>query len=386
MLIFGASRYGELPYGWDNAQPQPPVVTPAPYGAVPYGQAPSQLLPSYSLSLSGLASHYAGFSAAAAGVRRQAPFECVAVGAHAYLVSWSGNSAGLARSGLLQFSAQSHGQCTVVARFEVASVGLHDRYGSFYGARAGQYTLSPQVWLCTAAGSHTQGYDAYGQKAAGQHRFLLAYAQPFAGLGRIADLSLDRFELYRAIDGAAFDWGTPWATFSALPHTTPTLTPGHNYAFVLRRRNRYNLVSRNLDTWTVSVAAGGDATLALPAAPSSIAAAPAAGGAVRVTAEYALAADPNPADVWHVYLAVGADPDPVTATPVIIAMGAGPLERLDYTSGPYSDAQDVRVLVRTAYTGAESANADVYSVLTETDGPPAPSGLVLFGRVAAQRQ
>ena len=70
-----------------------------------------------------------------------------------------------------------------------------------------------------------------------------------SGLYRIADDTLERYELFRGVDEEPDLDGEPYETFTELPHITDA-SPSAETFFVLRKRNKFNLSSLNLQSWS----------------------------------------------------------------------------------------------------------------------------------------
>lgn len=217
----------------------------------------------------------------------------------------------------------------------------------------------------------------------------LAVAAAAAGLYRAYDDALNRYELHQG-DGADPDLtGSPFETFTTLPHTTAAVDPDTDHRFVLRRRNRFDLVSLNVPAIPIDLSVG-EQLPDRPSAPFDVALAPAAGGTVRVTARYAYNADGAArADTWLIFLTTdGNDPDVGTTTPVEVTIRrADGIAKLSYTTAAQANGTVVKAIVRVAREGTESANVDVYSATAETGGPLAPAaGGAFFGDTAEQHQ
>jgi len=237
------------------------------------------------------------------------------------------------------------GQIQTIADEDAAPIGIT------FGASA-SFDLNPGesigLWL-------RRTISAGATAAARKENLLVAavsdhartYTLDLRGNYRIEDTTIELYELYRG-DGVAPDLtAPPWETFAALPHTTAALTAGHDWYFVLRKRNRHNLVSQNLVSTVISLSGGG-AQNTYPSNPSFEAAA-AAGGTIRVTAAYEYLPDgANAANVWVVWLKNGADPVPGVDTPTYVEgmVRANGMALLDYTSSAFGHGSDVHVLVR----------------------------------------
>jgi len=208
---------------------------------------------------------------------------------------------------------------------------------------------------------------------------------------RIANDALAVYELYRGVDAAPDLGGSPWETFASLPHTTAALDVSHTYRFVLRLRNRYKLVTQNIDEWSVTLDAGGNQVATPPSAPQEITLVPAAAGAVRVRANYYYLEDgSDAADTFLIYLrSDGTNPDPSVDTPTTIAMvKADGIAKLNWTSGTFAHGTTIKVIVRSRRTGTpniDSTNLDIYTTTASTAGPAAPERATThIGAVAEQ--
>lgn len=218
------------------------------------------------------------------------------------------------------------------------------------------------------------------------------YTLTLRGRARMADTSLDRYELYRGVDADADLAGTPWETFSSLPHTTAALAVGHTYNFVLRKRNVHNLVSQNVQASSIVIDAGGD-EVNYPSAPSSQSLEQAAAGAGRVQAAYDYLQDAEGirGDTWAVWLTssgVAPDPDVDPATyeePIIFSDG---MAKLDYMSGTFAHGTTLKAIVRVRRSGTpdvDSQNSSILTISSDAIGPSAPAGSGTFlGQSARQ--
>ncbi len=211
------------------------------------------------------------------------------------------------------------------------------------------------------------------------------------GLFRMADNDLDRYELFQGVDADPDLAGAPWETFASLPHTTAGLATGHEYRFVLRKRNAYNLSSQNIKTWSVVVDGSGD-PLDRPAAPEWTLAQ--ASGAARFTAVYDYLRDAEDvrATHWAIWITdTGTPPDPDTdpadyEIPMTFSDGRA---KLDYTeAAPHSHGASLKAIVRARREGTpdvDSDNADQQTLTADTMGPAAPVGSAFFGGAEEQR-
>lgn len=156
-----------------------------------------------------------------------------------------------------------------------------------------------------------------------------------ADLHRVADDDLDRYEVFHTedtvepddpdIDGTAFD------TFASLPYTTPTLAYPAIHKFILCKRNRWGLLSRNLTVWRVELDAEGQIVQVKPGAPFEVTLEAAGGGTFKVTAKYLYLVDgENAADKWLVYLKTDA------TNPLVVQIAqdtAGMVDLIAYDNG-----------------------------------------------------
>ena len=213
------------------------------------------------------------------------------------------------------------------------------------------------------------------------------------GKYRIADDTIEGYELYRGVDSEPDLTGTPWATFTELPYESEELDAGHTYYFVTRFRNKYNLVSQNITIEKFEIDAEGNEVQPLPDAPANISITPAAAGKAIVEAQYLF--DPDDiyaATKWIIYFTDdGSDPDPDVDNPTVVTMSKNSTgsARLRWTS-PAADNEDtLKVIVRVRRTDDEtdydSTNTDIYSAAASTEGPQKVSAKALIGRTAESK-
>lgn len=218
-----------------------------------------------------------------------------------------------------------------------------------------------------------------------------SYDYLLRGLFRMAETALERYELFRGVDADPDLTGSPWQTFSSLPYTTPALTVGHTYRFVLRKRNVHNLSSQNV-AQTELVINGSGAEVLYPSAPE-FTLAQAAAGAARLTAAYDYLADAAAARAthWAVWITdTGVAPDPSVDPPtytvaMVLADGAA---KLDYTDGGHAHGATLKAIVRArrdASPDVDSQNATVQTVTADANGPAAPTGNAAFLGGAAEQ-
>lgn len=214
-------------------------------------------------------------------------------------------------------------------------------------------------------------------------------------LHRVIDDAQAQYELYRGTAEAEPDFdAAAFETFTSLPHTTAALAYPAIYKFVLRQRNKYGLLSRNIRSWRLELDGSGNQVTTPPSDPFDETLEAAAAGKVRVTAQYDYTADgaATEADTFLVYLTTGGgNPDPSVDTPTEVTMvKADGIAHLDYTSGAYSNGTIVKALVRVRQQGTpdvDSTNVNNLGPVTaSTAGPAAPEGAPFHGAVAEDVQ
>jgi hypothetical protein len=211
------------------------------------------------------------------------------------------------------------------------------------------------------------------------------------GAFRVFDLALEEYLLYRGVDGAPDLEGAAWETFASLPHTTAALAAGHEYQFILRRRNRYGLLSLNRAVTSIELDGGGALVAQPPSDPQRIGSSADAAGTVMIDADYEYDADgTSQADAWLIYLTSnGADPVIGVTVPIEVAMvKADGLAKLRYSAGPYLEGAVIKAIVRTRRNGTpdvDSAGTTIYSATATLLGPAAPASGGAFLGTAAQQ-
>lgn len=208
------------------------------------------------------------------------------------------------------------------------------------------------------------------------------------GLYRIADEQLERYELYRGENAKPDLNGEPYETFTELPHITDGGVSMVLY-LVLRRRNKFDLDSRNIKSWKIKLDADGKIVLPNPEAPRNISIVPAASAKGYVEAEYLYDDDDeNAATHWAIYFTDnGIDPDPEIDEPTVIAMyKANGMALLRWTSPAADNNNILKVLVKTRLVSGgnnyDSENTDIYSCTASDEGPEMPVGRAFLGHAA----
>jgi len=148
------------------------------------------------------------------------------------------------------------------------------------------------------------------------------------------------------------------------------------YRFVLRKRNKYNLVSQNTEQFRIRLDDDGNEIEPAPTAPSNIQIEPAPAGLALVTAQYFYDTDDSyQADQWLIYYTSdGADPDPETDAPFVVDMKKlNGIAALNWTSPFGGDGLTLKALVRSRRSGTpynyDSENTEIVSCIGSTAGP-----------------
>jgi len=220
--------------------------------------------------------------------------------------------------------------------------------------------------------------------------FLAARAGEMKGIHRVANDADERYELYRGV-GAEPDPDTeaPWETFASLPHETAALDEWEFYYFILRKRNKFGVVSKNISSWMIVTHDEG-AFANSPSAPDVILAVAGANGKMVVDAYYAYPKDgDDQATNWAVWFTSnGVNPDG-NATPTYneTIIKADGVAKLHWESSEFGDGTTLKVLVRVRrFVVGEgwypSDNATIYTVIADVDGPPTPDVKIALEKFA----
>jgi len=141
---------------------------------------------------------------------------------------------------------------------------------------------------------------------------------------RVADDSLAKYELYAGEDEMPdFDHSLqPVATSATLPFDwTPDLPDSGSTTqlyLVVRRRNKYDMLSHNRYPTIIEIDELGDEVLGPLTNPEIENIADGATGAIIVHARYPWGIDRDPADQWEIYVKQGVDPDPDVDNPTAV--------------------------------------------------------------------
>ncbi len=221
----------------------------------------------------------------------------------------------------------------------------------------------------------------------------LAVTANASGLYRISDATVEGFELYRGVDAYPNLSASPWETYTSEPHTTGSLAANHTYHFVRRYRNRWNLLSQNIDETVIKINGSGNEVGVPPSDCTDETATPAAAGTVLITARYAYVSDGDlQADEFLIYVTFnGVDPDPSMDTPVEVTMlKSDGIAKLTYTTAAQSEGTTVKAIIRVRRSAApisDSSNATIVSAIATLLGPSAVTPASSFlGSNAQQTQ
>lgn len=248
------------------------------------------------------------------------------------------------------------------------------------------------LWLHRELPAGVSGFSRHECRI--QYEFTIAgvpYTGTLAGLFRIADDDLERYELHVGVGSLPDLSAAPDETFTSLPHTT-TLTLGTsttNYC-VVNYRNKYNLVTQSRSATIFEIDSGGNEALPSPTGPDNIAWRAAAGGTFVLDAIYVAQLDEsNPADKWAIYTTFnGVDPDPGVDTPTLVDLvdaGGGIAYLSGWTTSAQANGTVGKVLLRVKRTDDSkfSTNTTVYSDIAVASGSmTTPVGGSFFEDVA----
>lgn len=216
-----------------------------------------------------------------------------------------------------------------------------------------------------------------------------------AGVYRVSDSSLVRYEIYKGVDAEPdlSPTAAPWETFTSLPHTTTgTLSAGDTHFVVVRKRNAYNLLSQNAESEIFELDGGGNQSAVRPSSPTEIELIPWAAGTVKATAQYRYDADgASQADAFLVFLTSnGVDPHPGVVVPTEVEMTKRDgVAKLSWISSAFTEGATIKVIVRTRRNGTpdvDSDNLDVHAATATLLGPAAPDTGAFVGEIAKQTQ
>jgi hypothetical protein len=231
----------------------------------------------------------------------------------------------------------------------------------------------------------------------------VTYTGVIRGLYRVADTTIEKYELYVGEDAAPDFTAAPATTSATLPITHALTPPGagnKTFRYVTRFRNRYNLLSQNIYERSVTIDSGGAVVGSEVSDPYNVTATETEGGEIVVQAYYNRALDSSPADTFNIYLNTdGTDPDPAVDTPVAthtmtVRDSIGSVRTLSKSTGgkelgPYGLGAPLKIIVTVERSSdnEQSANVTATSLTITKSAPakPAPNEM-LFGSVFGERQ
>lgn len=193
------------------------------------------------------------------------------------------------------------------------------------------------------------------------------------GVFRVADTTLDRYELFVGVGSTPSTSGTADETSATLPFTY-TIPGAGEYHLVTVKRNKYGLITLVGQETVITIASGGAEVLADPSAPTSVTLTALAAGKIRVQADYGYQSDAENvrADEWVVLAKVGSDPTPGVDSPVLeqAHYRIDWIEQLDFITDAFNDADDVHIIVGVKRsTDSVATYAAAVTITAETDGP-----------------
>ena len=219
----------------------------------------------------------------------------------------------------------------------------------------------------------------------------LSYTAQLVTRYRVANDALSLYETYIGADGAPDFDSAPAVSGVALPLVSPVLAADTVHHLVTRRRDKYNLVSRNIVEALLSIDAGGVEIEPIPGAPRDIIVSAAAAREIRMRATYyyfedAVAGRADEFVMW--WTTDGSEPNPaLTADAVATMTFDGVASYLDFTtSEAFTHGTTVKVLVRSRRNDNgddfDSSNTESSSAVATREGPEQPDpALVSFARV-----
>lgn len=208
------------------------------------------------------------------------------------------------------------------------------------------------------------------------------YAETLAGMYRIADSAIARYEIHIGV-GAEPDLNDPPdETTATLPYdTTYTIPAGTTVYVAVNYRNAYDLVSQNMATTRLEVDGANEGLTPPPLTPVIISWTPTTGGAFRLRAEYDITMDPFPGDNIRLYFTSnGVDPNTGNLLVTVPIVRGGPMGKafIDYTTTTFvaGTVGKIRIASYRSSDGRISALSATATAIAETAGPSAPSGSI----------
>lgn len=223
----------------------------------------------------------------------------------------------------------------------------------------------------------------------------ITYTGSLAGLFRVAQDSLERYELHIGTDAEPDISAAATATFTSLPYESAALAVSHTYYMVTNYRNRYDLKTECKQTTVLVVNSDGTEGIPAPQAARDIIWEASADGTFHLECLYQYLVDgDDPADYFALYIRTnGTDPDIGVDTPTLVAIqydghAAGiPTGGEGYDTASFANGTDGRIIVRTKRSsdGKFSTASDVYQATATTTLPATPAGGMFYLGVAEPR-
>jgi len=245
------------------------------------------------------------------------------------------------------------------------------------------------LWLHRELPAGTGGFSKH--EVAINYSFVeggVTYTGSLAGLFRVAQDSLERYELHIGTDAEPDISAAATATFTSLPYLSSALAVNHTYYMVTNYRNRYDLKTESKQSTVLVVKSDGTEGIAPPIAADAIIWEAAADGTFHLEALYRYLTDgANPADYFAIYIRTnGTDPDIAIDTPTLVAMSydGHASAWLDYDTAGFANGTDGRVIVRTKRSsdGKFSTASAVFTAVATTTVPGTPGGGIFYLGVA----
>jgi len=225
----------------------------------------------------------------------------------------------------------------------------------------------------------------------------VTFDEPLAGLFRVADDDLSRYELYIGQDVPPNLAAPPAATSVTLPFDSPVLAPNHTYYLLLGRRNRFNMlaIGAPVEATQIMIDGGGNQMNLPPSAPFDQMLVAKVGGTFVATATYFSATDaPLQANKFRLYFRTnGTAPVPGGVdAPVDIDMidtdGAPQLNYQNNNGGVgWPPGTTMKMIIRSfrSSDGKESTNTNVLTATMLSNAAGQETGKVIYRGIAEQK-
>lgn len=193
------------------------------------------------------------------------------------------------------------------------------------------------------------------------------FTETLAGMYRISNETLQRYELYVG-EGTLPDMdGSPFCTSTAVPFTT-TMMPNATYYLSLQRRNKFDLATATQPTLMI-IDDEGETSGNPPTAPVVVSFSAVASGAFNLTAVYYYLADPQAqqADKFAIRITYdGSTPDMDDTPTLVSGVEANGVKLLNWNSPVQSIPTTAKVILTTYRTSdtTDSTPTDVYTAIS----------------------